>query len=290
MSSQKGARSKLADVLADIKNSRTGDEHNSGIHETPPAPKRRNAVNYVALSGHTPRASRSSNSANANSASAANSKSSISGHKQSNTTSAEASRTHEHRPRTYILRLFDRTVDLAQFTGEKGRSEGTPLYPVCRAWVHDNNPKLSRTNQSTKSPIRQQIVVKVEKETPEVNPNPSCQQQEQATPNELVANDVHSLPPPKTKLETMQQLNLTPENDADIRIPKSVRDYEAPKDVEKVIDESIESMTLAECMESNMKRWKRVREEWKEARKIHETRYEDSFKVLESLCVETCTK
>ncbi|VVD01126.1 unnamed protein product [Leptidea sinapis] len=35
---------------------------------------------------------------------------------------------------SYVLKLFDRSVDLSQFT------EDTPLYPICRAWMA-NNPK-----------------------------------------------------------------------------------------------------------------------------------------------------
>lgn len=33
---------------------------------------------------------------------------------------------------TYVMKLFDRSVDLAQFT------EKTPLYPIARAWMKDN--------------------------------------------------------------------------------------------------------------------------------------------------------
>ena len=32
------------------------------------------------------------------------------------------------------MRLFDRTVNLAAFTDD------TPLYPVCRAWIHNLQP------------------------------------------------------------------------------------------------------------------------------------------------------
>ena len=35
---------------------------------------------------------------------------------------------------TYVMKLFDRSVDLAQFR------EDTPLYPVCRAWMA-NQPR-----------------------------------------------------------------------------------------------------------------------------------------------------
>lgn len=35
---------------------------------------------------------------------------------------------------TFVMKLFDRSVDLAQF------KEGTPLYPICRAWMA-NQPR-----------------------------------------------------------------------------------------------------------------------------------------------------
>ncbi|XP_075978059.1 myb-interacting protein 40 isoform X2 [Anticarsia gemmatalis] len=37
---------------------------------------------------------------------------------------------------SYVLKLFDRSVDLSQFT------ESSPLYPICRAWIA-NQPKAN---------------------------------------------------------------------------------------------------------------------------------------------------
>ncbi|MGH0182744.1 UNVERIFIED_CONTAM: hypothetical protein FKN15_010379 [Acipenser sinensis] len=42
----------------------------------------------------------------------------------------------QHKPNAYIIKLFDRSVDLAQF------SDSTPLYPICRAWMR-NSPSVS---------------------------------------------------------------------------------------------------------------------------------------------------
>lgn len=36
---------------------------------------------------------------------------------------------------SYIIKLYDRSVDLAQF------NTNTPLYPICRAWMR-NNPSV----------------------------------------------------------------------------------------------------------------------------------------------------
>ena len=45
----------------------------------------------------------------------------------------------------YIIKLFDRSVDLAQF------STSTPLYPICRAWMR-NNPTVRDQSASPSPP------------------------------------------------------------------------------------------------------------------------------------------
>lgn len=47
---------------------------------------------------------------------------------------------------TYVIKLFDRSVDLAQF------SENTPLYPICRAWMR-NSPTVRECERSPGSPL-----------------------------------------------------------------------------------------------------------------------------------------
>lgn len=46
----------------------------------------------------------------------------------------------------YVIKLFDRSVDLAQF------SENTPLYPICRAWMR-NSPLVREHERSPSSPL-----------------------------------------------------------------------------------------------------------------------------------------
>lgn len=45
----------------------------------------------------------------------------------------------KHKANSCVMKLFDRSVDLAQF------SEDTPLYPICRAWM-TNDPYKDRPN------------------------------------------------------------------------------------------------------------------------------------------------
>jgi len=53
-------------------------------------------------------------------------------------------------PDTYVMKLFDRSVDLAQF------EEDSPLYPICRAWMRNqpHNKNLAPQNRSP-TPERQ---------------------------------------------------------------------------------------------------------------------------------------
>ncbi|XP_068999176.1 protein lin-37 homolog isoform X2 [Embiotoca jacksoni] len=52
---------------------------------------------------------------------------------------------NQHKQNAYIIKLFDRSVDLAQF------NTSTPLYPICRAWMR-NNPSVREPAPSPSSP------------------------------------------------------------------------------------------------------------------------------------------
>uniref|UniRef100_A0A1A8ERP8 Lin-37 homolog n=1 Tax=Nothobranchius korthausae TaxID=1143690 RepID=A0A1A8ERP8_9TELE len=55
--------------------------------------------------------------------------------------------TNPHKQNAYVIKLFDRSVDLAQF------NTSTPLYPICRAWMR-NNPSVREPTASPNSPHR----------------------------------------------------------------------------------------------------------------------------------------
>lgn len=71
---------------------------------------------------------------------------------------------------TYVMKLFDRSVDLAKF------EEDTPLYPICRAWMQNQ-------------PRNPQSVIKRRLSSPEPRWNDSM-------------SDVHRLPPPLSSFQT----------------------------------------------------------------------------------------
>jgi hypothetical protein len=149
---QKGARSRLADVLADIKESRNEDDCN-----TRPMPtKRRSAVNYVALSGHTPRQSRSS---------AANSFNSSKANVNTNSSASP------NRNKTFVLKFVDNSIDLAQFLASHKTEQS--LYPLVREWAQIQKP--SATGDSTGE----------KREEASNSPHPHNQEEGQTSPHQV---------------------------------------------------------------------------------------------------------
>lgn len=50
-------------------------------------------------------------------------------------------------PASYIMKLFDRSVNLAQF------EEDTPLYPLCRAWMKNQPRAIVNRNEPVNDPV-----------------------------------------------------------------------------------------------------------------------------------------
>ncbi|XP_032297664.1 protein lin-37 homolog [Coturnix japonica] len=119
-----------------------------------------------------------------------------------------------HRHNTYVIKLFDRSVELGQF------SEGTPLYPVCRAWMR-NCP----TARPTTCPTAPDPAPQVEPKSPFLA---------QISPFWPQFSPVQPLEPP----------------------------------------------SMSTLIYSNMERWKRVRQRWKEASARQQQRYGASLRLL----------
>ncbi|XP_075462224.1 protein lin-37 homolog [Ascaphus truei] len=146
---------------------------------------------------------------------------------------------------TYIIRLFDRSVDLAQF------SEETPLYPVCRAWL--------RNTPTAKGPDRPQTPPPPPEEGEGVNGS---------------AQDLYRLPPPVPcpVTEGGEPVNL--------RIPSSL-----PRDGEPLNLNTPPDLipTMSTLIYRNMNRWKKIRQRWKDSSYRNQQRYSQSMKILKEM-------
>ncbi|XP_038220539.1 protein lin-37 homolog [Zerene cesonia] len=79
---------------------------------------------------------------------------------------------------SYVLKLFDRSVELSQF------SEDTPLYPICRAWIV-NQPRADYKKFANKEDKEEKPVDGVELPGPE---GPVVSRIPQLLPEQLAAN------------------------------------------------------------------------------------------------------
>ncbi|XP_057207297.1 protein lin-37 homolog [Triplophysa rosa] len=147
--------------------------------------------------------------------------------------------TNQHKQNAYIIKLFDRSVDLAQF------SNTTPLYPICRAWMRNNPSMRERTAPS---------------------PPHSSGEEEMNDMLNGKSQNVCRLPPPVCP-KSGEPVNL--------RIPP----------VEKAaVSQSIDTAEGASpLIFSHIKRWKKIRQKWKEASNKNQLRYSESIKILKEM-------
>ncbi|KAM8927374.1 protein lin-37 homolog isoform 2-T2 [Pelodytes ibericus] len=147
------------------------------------------------------------------------------------------------RANTFIIRLFDRSVDLAQF------SEETPLYPVCRAWLR-NTPSARAS------------------EHPQTPPHEEGEGINGSTQN------LYQLPPPSAcpVTEGGDPVNL--------RIPSPLPQDQEPLNL-NLAQELNPSMSS--LISQNMARWKQIRQRWKDSSYRNQQRYSHSMKILKEM-------
>ncbi|XP_068612286.1 protein lin-37 homolog [Brachionichthys hirsutus] len=150
---------------------------------------------------------------------------------------------NQHKQNSYIIKLFDRSVDLAQF------NTNTPLYPICRAWMR-NNPS-----------VRDTVVFP--------SPSHSMAEEEVADMINGKGQNVYRLPPP----------SCCPVNTSGEPINLRIPQIEKPT-VTKLNDSVPVSGSLI-C--DHMERWKKIRHKWKECSNKNQLRYSESIKVLKEM-------
>ncbi|XP_010883332.1 protein lin-37 homolog isoform X1 [Esox lucius] len=150
---------------------------------------------------------------------------------------------NQHKQNAYIIKLFDRSVDLAQF------NNSTPLYPICRAWMR-NNPGV-RERPTSPSPTR---TMGEEEATDMLNGK---------------GQNVYRLPPPTS-------CPLSPSGDPlNLRIPLTEKPV-----VSEFTDTAPVSGPL---IYNHMERWKKIRQKWKESSNKNQLRYSESIKILKEM-------
>jgi len=202
---------------------------------------------------------------------------------------------------TFVMKLFDRSVDLAQF------QEGTSLYPVCRAWMKNqphNTSMAPRVRTPTPEPMKEENEESESKDKESVSGNELAgmknKTEEGGEPSKLEKDNkpeigtngssmtikeeednkfIYKMPP-------HEALNKVEGKERSLRVPEPVRtsvDLEFldknPKD-----EPGIDSATTQEALLSeHMVRWYKVRKRWKTASAKNEERYKGSMTLLKDM-------
>ncbi|XP_051172837.1 protein lin-37 homolog [Leptopilina boulardi] len=147
---------------------------------------------------------------------------------------------------TYVMKLFDRSVDLAQFR------EDTPLYPICRAWMA-NQPRNPHLVPKVRSPSPEIVN--------EINPDDTMYDSN----GELL--EVFSLPEPSMSEEAF------PKN----RIPSPV-----PLEKEELnLDYDGQTLKSKETlMKEHKEHWSALRKKWHQQAHKNEQRFDKSAHIL----------
>ncbi|XP_016927992.2 protein lin-37 homolog [Drosophila suzukii] len=149
---------------------------------------------------------------------------------------------------SYVMRLFERSLDLSKY------QDGTPLYPICRAWMANQprNPAVAafQTDGSTTAPKREdngeEILSKL-------------RSGEMKMLTELPQPKPTNLPIIPPRLEFSQE--------------------------EKKREKALEGADALELLSSNVARWKKVRGHWlKHAQKYEHDRYNLIDQIMNVVC------
>ncbi|KAK6630730.1 hypothetical protein RUM44_002899 [Polyplax serrata] len=150
---------------------------------------------------------------------------------------------------TFVMKLFDRSVDLAQF------EENTPLYPICRAWMA-NNPRSFVSSKVNKEPPK-----KLKKED-------KRESNKKFKLDDILLKDVYTLPPP-------QPSDIDPLDTAPMASP--MKEFELPSESEKNLP------TKEVLLASHITHWAEVKKKMRAEAFKREERFEPSKKILKRI-------
>ncbi|KAL5014763.1 hypothetical protein ScPMuIL_009033 [Solemya velum] len=163
--------------------------------------------------------------------------------------SAPGDQSHYHH--TYVMKLFDRSVDLAQF------DDDTALYPICKAWMK-NQPHDKQLAKRERTPTPEPLPPSSEEEGLDVFP------------------DVYRLPSP-IKLDPTEPY-------VDLRIPSPVPQPDEHLDINATGSPTSSKQLLF----NHMERWKEVRQRWRDASHHNDMRHSQSLNLLKEMMDRQC--
>lgn len=163
---------------------------------------------------------------------------------------------------TFVMKLFDRSVDLAQF------KEDTPLYPICRAWMANQPRGVPFKIKRSPSPETKPKPEPLDDDEEVANGSGSRMDVDSAEESEVdLVRETYSLPPPAP---------LT-----FLRHPLSKPDEISSLDL--ILNEDSDAPSKEELLKEHVSKWTDVRNEWIKVANENEDRYKQSKKILKAI-------
>ncbi|KAL1401966.1 hypothetical protein pipiens_006290 [Culex pipiens pipiens] len=153
---------------------------------------------------------------------------------------------HQHSS-TFIMKLFDRSVDLARFP------EATPLYPVCRAWMQ-NAPRVARRDERER----------------ESDPEP----------RELQADVLE-----RYNRKELDQIEKMP-GPAESELEAFVREERFAERGEVMGTGEEEGLGREELLKGHKERWSGIKRRWVGHRRNYLGKYQQSFDLLDAIMMK----
>jgi len=169
---------------------------------------------------------------------------------------------------TYVMKLFDRSVDLAQFR------ESTSLYPIARAWIH--NQPHGKANRSAPGMDVDVCSGKRGEDSKEAAASEALTDEvEQASAYSIP--DVYHLPPPDENFDS----------EASSRIPDVLpwprEDFYIHSSSNQSEMEEISPPSQDVLLVNHLSRWRTIRTHWKQQCLINESRYCESMTLIKRM-------
>lgn len=159
---------------------------------------------------------------------------------------------------TFVMKLFDRSVDLAQF------KEETPLYPICRAWMA-NQPRNVQIKDIKRSSSPKPKPEPIDDDERAANGSGDGMEVDRLADADL-AKDTYSLP--------------TPSPLTFVRYPVSKADHASNLDL---ILNGSEAHSKEDLLREHVNKWSEVRNEWIRAANENEDRFKSSRRILKAI-------
>ncbi|KAJ4439407.1 hypothetical protein ANN_07531, partial [Periplaneta americana] len=153
---------------------------------------------------------------------------------------------------TYVMKLFDRSVDLAQFR------EDTPLYPICRAWMA-NQPRNTNLTPKLRTPTP----------PPPEDTSSGVEGGGGGDSDTEIVRDTYKMPPPVP----------LPADAKKMRVPSPIpqpKDDSEQQDVKPNLSREI-------LLHNHLVHWTAVRKKWHAASHLNEARYHESGQILKAI-------